>query len=1277
MKTRVHHDRSKEPSKEALRRQQNFDSITFSYLKRHYFEPDALQQRTMDEFIRAVRTRRIIAFTGSMTTEDRGYAKWSDFVKRCFEEAHQAFRSYRHEAPDRVDRLSAIVSMFKNPDRKADTRVSFSVIGEAVDLAASYAASNKHVNPNEAIAERLFLSRHRKWAPEGRTVLEMLLHDLNIDRTITLNYDLEAELEYCRRDGPDQRPGDTLNALDALGDFHRDHRTDMLVKRLPGARSMVSDVFNRERTDRLFEFAIGSADHEYHVLHLHGRADAFDSMVVSYRDYDRLYRRSGLSKAPFEHALRLVFAGNPILFVGIGMKEDEVNKTLQEFVGNHPYRRVMPTFLLWNSIEKDERAKDGQPVIDEEACNVFRIDMLHRLGILTLFSHELVDRIDGRPQPELPVRRARENRDKVKLLRLRQAIANLGARIRDSKDRRESPITAWRSMRQRAQVADGPIGTWQLAHTECKDLSPVLAKETFLDRLTLVTARSGSGKGEQAQCLAQTWLEQHPGGTVLMLNADFCFDTDALLNLAAELLKSRKADRLPKHSLSRRQVFRHPGIFTHDGDRPILIITNGVERLFSNDGRPLSAEFDEMIRDFVAALRWGDVSNIGMVAISTPRTRAYFERLFAAEYHTLLNIIDLPPVSPQASYLHLLQTELKLDARTDVATLLVREKDQKSKELSDFRRAFFAAALEPRHLETLPGGEGKSRFILDILTVMAHIGQPVEADVLFHAPRIQRRLRFRFGTHRSALSKKRKLFSEVLDWLVKRKLILELKPFYARIGASPEMPRFGLHATLLTELRERSGVPLSEAVLSTAFNMSLYTAQPADGPLPEPALHDELGRLIDWMIGAYKDAPLNPDMATTEDASPFVRADAVAALRAALAIIRGFFSTTTLLSLDAKARSSDPERDGALTEHAERLERLVAAFQRCAQALKKTEPANFDVCGPLYADELVWLYNEIGVVKLAQGSLYEARFAFDEAERINRQYVEFDDRSHNWRRITLNQIFVDIERARLDSAERLIKQIEEGFDPAQSAELKRMARANASSHLETAESVSSEDALAAALIRGYRGISAHISGRLLDAHDYFEEAISILRPLDERRALATFHRHLAALFRDLGDETLVEKELGRAIAMAESVRQMDLVHHGRIHRASIAYGTKDIDAWARSSQQLHEALVFSDATDMYRVRVEARANLALASMMSGDFEVALEHATDAMTVAVRHGLSLRKVSLRVLLGRILVKRGDRQSGEALIDSAMGAASRIGYQGVVSRAQAALLASRRI
>jgi hypothetical protein len=49
-----------------------FEDPTFSYLKRHYFDAAKLEQRTMVEFARALRTGRVIAFTGSLTTIDGG-----------------------------------------------------------------------------------------------------------------------------------------------------------------------------------------------------------------------------------------------------------------------------------------------------------------------------------------------------------------------------------------------------------------------------------------------------------------------------------------------------------------------------------------------------------------------------------------------------------------------------------------------------------------------------------------------------------------------------------------------------------------------------------------------------------------------------------------------------------------------------------------------------------------------------------------------------------------------------------------------------------------------------------------------------------------------------------------------------------------------------------------------------------------------------------------------------------------------------------------------------
>ncbi|WP_162001223.1 hypothetical protein, partial [Escherichia coli] len=96
---------------------------------------------------------------------------------------------------------------------------------------------------------------------------------------LTLNYDFEVELAIAQDRGA---KGSTVAKLNHAGIRQDDPATHKIVLRMPGGRSLVSDVFLRERTDRLIEFAVGSAEHEYHVMHLHGRADRHETMVVSY-----------------------------------------------------------------------------------------------------------------------------------------------------------------------------------------------------------------------------------------------------------------------------------------------------------------------------------------------------------------------------------------------------------------------------------------------------------------------------------------------------------------------------------------------------------------------------------------------------------------------------------------------------------------------------------------------------------------------------------------------------------------------------------------------------------------------------------------------------------------------------------------------------------------------------------------------------------------------------------------------------------------------------------
>jgi hypothetical protein len=64
----------------------------------------------------------------------------------------------------------------------------------------------------------------------------------------------------------------------------------------------------------------------------------------------------------------------------------------------------------------------------------------------------------------------------------------------------------------------------------------------------------------------------------------------------------------------------------------------------------------------------------------------------------------------------------------------------------------------------------------------------------------------------------------------------------------------------------------------------------------------------------------------------------------------------------------------------------------------------------------------------------------------------------------------------------------------------------------------------------------------------------------------------------------------------------------------------------------------------------------------------MEAAHDAMAVAASFGMSLRKIQLRALIGQIYIQRGDPKAGQGMLDEAIDAAERVGYQRAIAFAR---------
>ncbi|GGE59521.1 hypothetical protein GCM10011317_16610 [Niveispirillum cyanobacteriorum] len=582
--------------------------------------------------------------------------------------------------------------------------------------------------------------------------------------------------------------------------------------------------------------------------------------------------------------------------------------------------------------------------------------------------------------------------------------------------------------------------------------------------------------------------------------------------------------------------------------------------------------------------------------------------------------------------------------------------------------------------------------------------------------------------------------------------------------------RVGLHRSLAAFLRDRHGAPINDAKLATTFNLSMFMSNPGEDYSPEPNFHTELGDLVDSLVGAWHDIlamqkfctsqflkKLNKlsinkekmplaceekekiidayrdgvkiknavsksaelqneiqDLYSHKDSHKFIirsifaRSSSMAAscLRAALSLVRGYYSTAALLKLDQGDRTNVDDSYGALTDHALRLDRLINGFGDCSVARTiyrkvflaegnselSAEYAAHLGADPFYEDDLVWLHNERGVVALAQGNLYEARDAFGAAMEINKERVDLDYQGNYWRRIAINMVTTQIERGHLKPAERLLEQLETSIhtqvsqgevitagEPAtMGATLRHADQIRALFHaidrpppIRGNSLYSRELILCVAMSTGYRATIAQMRGRYHEAKDLFEISIKMLRCLGEQRAFAHFERSYATLHIFIGEKQEALRHIEYAIAAAQSAKQMDILHRSRVVRADLWHQSfSDPRVLRQAQQDIRDALTYAAASDCYRVRIEASTSLAKHVRHGGDYDTALRYAADAMTIACRYGHAQHRTSLRIEIGQALKARGDPKSGDALLDQAVAISTGRGFHHILERVRLA-------
>ncbi|POF34743.1 SIR2 family protein [Roseibium marinum] len=97
-------------------------------------------------------------------------------------------------------------------------------------------------------------------------------------------------------------------------------------------KSVLSVTLGPDNVGDLVNFSLYSREYGAQVFHLHGRYDQPEHMVLTEKDYQNTYLRSGEKKETFDEALSAVFEGNDVLFVGVGMQEADMMRPLRQFV---------------------------------------------------------------------------------------------------------------------------------------------------------------------------------------------------------------------------------------------------------------------------------------------------------------------------------------------------------------------------------------------------------------------------------------------------------------------------------------------------------------------------------------------------------------------------------------------------------------------------------------------------------------------------------------------------------------------------------------------------------------------------------------------------------------------------------------------------------------------------------------------------------------------------------------------------------------------------------
>lgn len=767
-------------------------------------------------------------------------------------------------------------------------------------------------------------------------------------------------------------------------------------------------------------------------------------------------------------------------------------------------------------------------------------------------------------------------------------------------------------------------------------------------------------------------------------------------------------------------------------EKPAVLMMVGLERLFDDDGRPLSPDMEELLehlldRDADADLRvelFATPAIIPWLERCWKKILARHDRDFKWASHPALGgewsgrelILDLrmQPENGANPVIRKIYPTDGLAGKLEQSIQTAIKEYENCPWFPPFLSQRFDAARIPRpgagnqrthHLVRLAldywsslvpmpdsdrwgpdfNRERLANLDLAILWTLSAIGAPTSASVLKHSHRVRDALEAA-GRDLDASDSD---IVERMDSLVSFGLVVNLP---ATLG---DGTIYALHRAVLNAIRDLHGIPMGDGLLSNSFSLSLAASLSTDVLVPEEDVRTELKKMTGRFLAAWKDTKLPSKLLASlvefeigkslescnsgivEQQRTVRRAAAMLAtgmsepLRASANILRGFFSVAALVTVDTQP-SEDPNGLGEYESHKRRLGKLFSVIREASAAMKEGQEAA----------------NKLDEFAKPPETLIKPEFdkIISDAETAGRSNVRplYGGELiwlHNERAV-LSLIQGDLYEARFSFGQAM-RALEEHKGSGR-GNFRRRIEINRSLLLaergRIAEAMTDLERLCLEHAKDDRHESRLIHGLSLGYLGMCRHLQGHLINADKEytrglRILRSLDAQRAQALFHMRRAALCVR-LGRQEDAAADIQlAIVMAEAGRqmdvLWRARVAAIAIIQERGRAARTVLHQALEFGERLANHRIRLDAQVQLGNLFDREDNPEQAAIHYAEAMKMAVRYGFNLKRTGLRISMGRAMVKQGNK-TGLYLIHRGIRLAERSGYQAAVERGEQSLL-----